>query len=140
MDTKIIRNTNLEHFEVLSLSGQLVASEPASSLVAQGLNDTNLNTLNTFNTLSTQTPRGQELLGHIRKYWQIKMMACCSSLLNFMRNPKLAHILDLSFSYRRAEKYAIMYLNSTMDRFRTVGLTPCSLWTAPFRNAGFKNE
>ena len=25
--------------------------------------------------LSTQTPRGQELLGHIKKEWQIKMMA-----------------------------------------------------------------
>ena len=127
----------------MSLSG--LGGLRASSLVAQGLNDTNLNTLNTFNTLSTQTPRGQELLGHIRKYWQIKMMACCSSslmkrVLNFMRNPKLAHILVLSFSYRRAKKDAIMYLNSTMDRFRTVGLTPCSLWTAPFRNAGFKNE
>ena len=57
------------------------------------LHDTNLN------TLSTQTPRGQELLGHIKKEWQIKMMACFSSSLmkrvfkNFMRIPKLAHIL-----------------------------------------------
>ena len=36
---------------------------------APGLYDSNLN------TLSTQTPRGQELLGHIKKEWQIKMMA-----------------------------------------------------------------
>ena len=41
----------------------------ASSLEASGLHDTNLN------TLSTQNPRGQELLGHIKKEWQIKMMA-----------------------------------------------------------------
>ena len=41
----------------------------ASSLEAPGLNEPNLN------TLSTQTPRGQELLGHIKKEWQIKMMA-----------------------------------------------------------------
>ena len=34
----------------------------------QFLHDTNLN------TLSTQTPRGQELLGHIIKDWQIKMI------------------------------------------------------------------
>ena len=42
----------------------------ASSLEAPGLHsDTNLN------TLSTQTPRCLELLGHIKKEWQIKMMA-----------------------------------------------------------------
>ena len=34
-----------------------------------GFHDTNLN------TLSTQTPRGQELLEHIKTEWQIKMMA-----------------------------------------------------------------
>ena len=34
---------------------------------ALGLHGTNLN------TLSTQTPRGQELLGQIEKRWQIKM-------------------------------------------------------------------
>ena len=28
-----------------------------------------------LNTLSTQTPRRQELLGHIKKEWQIEMMA-----------------------------------------------------------------
>ena len=38
-----------------------------------------------------------------------------------MRNPKLAHILVLICSSRRAEKDAVMYLNYTMDRFRTVG-------------------
>ena len=37
----------------------------ASSLEAPGLHYTNLN------TRSTQTPRGQELLGHIQKEWQI---------------------------------------------------------------------
>ena len=59
---------------------------------ASGLHDSNLN------TLSTPTPRGQdqELHGHIKKEWQIKMMAVFFlniRVLNFMRNPKLAHIL-----------------------------------------------
>ena len=68
-----------------------------------GLYDTNLN------TLSTQTPRGQELLRHIKKEWQIKNMACFSSPLvkrdlNFMCNPKLVHILTIIHMpiYRRA--------------------------------------
>ena len=80
------------------------------------LHNTNLN------TLSTQTPSSQELLGHIKKEWQIKMMALCFSFshrhrhihshyitssysqppniitqekvfFNFTRNSKLAHIL-----------------------------------------------
>ena len=64
----------------------------ASSLEASGFYDTNLN------TLSTQTPRGQELLEHIKKEWQIKIMAVISSslmkrVLNFMHNAKLVHIL-----------------------------------------------
>ena len=50
-------------------------------------------------TLSTQTPRGQELLGHIKKYWQIKIIAHEKGL-NFMRNPKLAHILAWISSLR----------------------------------------
>ena len=42
--------------------------------------------------------RGQELLGNVKKEWQIKRMAVFSSSLmkrvsNFMRNPRLAHIL-----------------------------------------------
>ena len=46
------------------------------------------------------TLRGQELLGHIKKEWQIKMMAefffiAHKRVLNFMRNPKLVHILVL---------------------------------------------
>ena len=53
---------------------------------------------NLFCFVVTQTPRGQELLGHIKKEWQIKMMACFSSslmkrVLNFMRNPEPAHVL-----------------------------------------------
>ena len=47
---------NLEHLELLRPWGLR-----ASSLEAQGLHETNLN------TLSTQTPRGQELLGHIKQ-------------------------------------------------------------------------
>ena len=52
----------------------------------------------TLNALSTQTPRGQELLRHIKKERQIKMMAVFffighDRVLNFMHNPKLAHIL-----------------------------------------------
>ena len=51
-----------------------------------------------LNTVSTQPPRGQEMLGHIKKEWQIKMMAVFFSplmkrVLNFMRNPKLGHVL-----------------------------------------------
>ena len=65
----------------------------ASSPEAPGLQyDTNLN------TLSTQTPRGQKLHEYIKEKWQIKIMAVFFSSLmkrvfNFMRNPKLAHIL-----------------------------------------------
>ena len=57
------------------------------------LHDTNLN------ILSAQTRRGQELLqGHFIKKEQIRMMAVFSSsfmkrVINFMCNPKLAHIL-----------------------------------------------
>ena len=56
----------LEHSELLRPWGLR-----ASSLEAPGLqlHDSNLN------TLSTQTPRGQELLGLIKKEWHIKMMA-----------------------------------------------------------------
>ena len=58
---------NLEHLELLRSGGLR-----ASSLEAPGLYDTNLN------TLSIQTPipgPGQELLGHIKKEWQVKIMA-----------------------------------------------------------------
>ena len=73
-----------------------------------GLHDTNLN------TLSTQTPRDQELLVHIKKIvanQMIKMMAVFSSslmksVLNLMRNPKLAHILVLIILYRFHFLYA----------------------------------
>ena len=64
---------------MLSFSG--LGGLRASSLEAQGLYDTKLN------TLSAQTPRGQELLGHIKKEWQIHKP------INYMRNPKLAHII-----------------------------------------------
>ena len=75
---------------MLSFSG--LGGLRASPLEASGLYDTNLD------TLSTQAPRGQKLHGYIKEEWQIKMMACFSSslmkrVLNFMRNPKLAHIL-----------------------------------------------
>ena len=50
---------------MLSLSG--LGGLRASSLEASGLHHTNLNTLS--------TPRGQELHGHIKEDWQIKMMA-----------------------------------------------------------------
>ena len=39
----------------------------SSSVEAPGLHDTN------FNTLSIQTPRGQELLGHIKKEYKIEI-------------------------------------------------------------------
>ena len=93
-----ITNVNLDILSFWGLGGLRT-----SSLEAPGSHDTNLI------TLSTQTPRGQELLG---RKWQIKMMVCFfSSLmkrgLNFMRipkqsgftaswinlSPKLAHIL-----------------------------------------------
>ena len=66
----------------------------ASFLEASGLYDIMTN----LNTFSTQTPRDQQLLGYIKEEWQIKMMAVFSLLfmkrvINFMRNPKLAHIL-----------------------------------------------
>ena len=53
-------------------------------------------------------PRGQELLEHIKKEWQIKMMMCFSSslmkrVLNFMRNPKLAHILVYLYKYAKVD-------------------------------------
>ena len=52
--------TNLQNvYKMLSLSG--LGGLRASSLEASGLHDTNLN------TLSTQTPRGQQLLGYILK-------------------------------------------------------------------------
>ena len=55
---------NLEHFELLR------PWEPQSQLPGgPGLHDSKLN------TFSTQTPRGRKLLGHIKKEWQIKMMA-----------------------------------------------------------------
>ena len=47
---------NLEYLELLRPWGLR-----SSSLEAQGLQDTNLN------TLSIQTPRGRKLLGHIKK-------------------------------------------------------------------------
>ena len=48
---------NLEHLELLR-----PWDLRASSLEAPGLHDTNLN------TRSTQSPRGQELLGHIKNW------------------------------------------------------------------------
>ena len=55
----------------------------ASSLEAPGLHDTNLN------TLRTQPPGGSELLEHIK----IVSSSLMKWVLNFIRNPKLAHIL-----------------------------------------------
>ena len=52
---------------MLSFSG--LGGLRARSREASSLHDTNLN------TLSTQTPRGQKLLGYINEEWQIKMMA-----------------------------------------------------------------
>ena len=80
--------------------GQIFFKCPSNSwpLEAPGLHDTNLN------TLSTQTPRGQELLGYIKKELQINIMACFSSslmtrVLNFMRNPKL--VLETAVKMQR---------------------------------------
>ena len=67
--------TNLQNvYKMLSLSG--LGGLRASSLEASGLHDTNLN------TLSTQTPRGQDLLGHIQKERQIQMMAVIFFILD----------------------------------------------------------
>ena len=54
---------------IFGASQALGASDTAPWPEAPGLHDTNLN------TLSTQTPSGLELLGHIKKEWQIKIMA-----------------------------------------------------------------
>ena len=59
--------TNLENCELLRPWGP--QSQLPQSQLPNPLHDTNLS------TLSTQTPRGQELLGHIKKEWQIKLMA-----------------------------------------------------------------
>ena len=81
---------------MLSFSG--LGGLRASSLEASGLHDTNLN------TLSTQTPRGQKLHGYIlKKSGKLKRWGCFSSplikrVINFMRNPKLAHILVYAVS------------------------------------------
>ena len=50
-----------------------------------------------LNTLSTQTPRRQELLGHIKKEWQIEMMAMFDPEkgFKFHAQPKLVHIIVL---------------------------------------------
>ena len=83
LTTVILPKINLEHLELLRPWG-LRASSP-------GVHDTNLN------TLSTQTPRGHELLGHIKKEWQSKMMAVFFFFAHekgfkFHAHPKLAHI------------------------------------------------
>ena len=67
--TKCVPITTIVYIGVSQVFG---ASESAPwTLEAPGLHDSNSN----LNTLSTLTPRGQELLEHIKKEWQIKMMA-----------------------------------------------------------------
>ena len=61
----ILPKINLENLELLRPWGP---QTKLPGIEAPCLHDTNLN------TLSTQTPRNQELLGHIKKEWQIKMM------------------------------------------------------------------
>ena len=68
---------------------------------ASGLHDTNLN------ALSIQTPKGQKSLGHIKKEWQIKIMAIKKGL-NFMRNSKLAHILVEFYPYVPVQNESIL--------------------------------
>ena len=61
------------YFGMSCLNGMPQSQLPGAE--APGLHDTNLN------TLSFQTPRGQELLGHIKKSSKLKWWLCFSSLL-----------------------------------------------------------
>ena len=82
---------NLERLELLRPLG---ASDPAPWTWRPQVYTTLTSTHSAL-----KTPRGQELLGHIKKEWQIKMMAVFffiayefERVLNVMRNPKMAHI------------------------------------------------
>ena len=82
----------LKHLRHLGPQDQLPGAE------APGLHDTNLILEHTQHS----NPRGQQLLGYIniKEEWQMKLWPCFSSslmkrVLNFMRNPKLAHIIVL---------------------------------------------
>ena len=75
---------------MLSFSG--LGSLRAGSLETSGLHDTNLN------TISTQTPVAKNCMDILKKSGESKLWPCFSSslmkrVLNFMRNPKLAHTL-----------------------------------------------
>ena len=59
----------------------------ASSQEASGLHDTNLN------TLSTQTPRGQKLLGYIKEEWQIKMINILQLLMKVVYPQGPGHVI-----------------------------------------------
>ena len=89
-------------------------------------------------TYSALKPQGQNCMDILKKSGKSKWWPCFSSslmkrVLHLMRNPKLAHILVLYkserfCSSRRAEKDAMLYLNSTMVRFRILGISRFQFW------------
>ena len=123
----------------------------------------------THSVLKPPGPRTQELLGHIKKGWQVKMLAVfffpqpssCSLLLyysklsslpisslmkrvlNFMRNPKLAHILVYDVSHNRLcfNKVASVIYDVSHNRlcFNKVASVICSKWIVipPSRQLGW---